>query len=221
MEDFDRPRCCRPDHAGRPAERQGRLSERRAGAVAGAVLWSNSFTRAATFPGRCFATTRSTLLIPARGPCSSPSRRRPPASLSTPAAPKQKAEGAPDPQTWRSASREAAFKDIDVKGSIRAHARAGRRRHVRSQPRGSAHPATQLAVSQRSRREPRRPGRTVEFAHIASRWFDGCGLYAYGHKNWDLSSPTRPSGFLPQSNSTECSRASARATARLTRGLRY
>jgi hypothetical protein len=31
--------------------------------------------------------------------------------------------------------------------------------------------------------------RVVDFATSASRWFENCGLYAYGHRNWRRNQP--------------------------------
>jgi hypothetical protein len=86
--------------------------------------------------------------------------------------------------------KEAAFKDIDIKGQ-----------HAASQGQGAGAPGATLqqwlratpprnwlflAVRVRDDTDLRR---TIEFATAASQWFDGCGLYAYGHQRWDLMKP--------------------------------
>lgn len=85
--------------------------------------------------------------------------------------------------------KEAAFKDIDIKGQ-----------YARSIGLGGG--ATSDLVDWLRRTPPRNwlllsvrvTGATdldavVNFAQVSARWFDNCGLYAYGHVAWDLTAP--------------------------------
>jgi hypothetical protein len=93
--------------------------------------------------------------------------------------------------------KEAAFKDIDLKGHYAAASGQGGgatlspgqqgkldlRRWLHSTP-----PRNWLLLSARVRDEADLM-KTIEFAAAASRWFEGCGLYAYGHQRWARTRP--------------------------------
>ena len=107
-----------------------------------------------------------------------------------PGSQQQDPEGRPGSADLEKRIKEAAFKDIDVKGEYARSLGQG----------GGATPADLLAWLRRTPprnwlflsvrvRSPGDLERTIDFAGIASRWFDGCGLYAYGHSDWDLSKP--------------------------------
>lgn len=84
--------------------------------------------------------------------------------------------------------KEAAFKDIDIKGEYaRTHGSEGAPSDLTGWLRVTP-PRNWLFLSVRVN-SPGDLAKTIDFAHIASRWFEGCGLYAYGHRDWDLSEP--------------------------------
>lgn len=106
-----------------------------------------------------------------------------------PGSPKQKAGGRPGSSDLDKRIKEAAFKDIDIKGE-----------YARTQAKGGG--ATKDLTGWLRQTPPRNwlfltvrvssPGdlaRAIDFAQTASRWFEDCGLYAYGHRQWKLSQP--------------------------------
>lgn len=101
--------------------------------------------------------------------------------------PKQKPEGRAGHADLEKRMKEAAFKDVDVKGEYaRTLGQGGGATSDLTAWLRRSPPRNWLFLSVRVRSQGDLD-RTVDFAHIASRWFDGCGLYAYGHQNWDLS----------------------------------
>lgn len=106
-----------------------------------------------------------------------------------PGSPKQKAEGRAGSADLEKRIKEAAFKDIDIKGeyarnlSLGGGATSDLRKWMQQTP-----PRNWLFLSVRVRSQTDLD-KTIDFAQIASRWFEGCGLYAYGHKGWDTSRP--------------------------------
>ena len=106
-----------------------------------------------------------------------------------PGSPKQRPEGRPGHADLEKRIKEAAFKDIDVKGEYaRTLGQGGGATSDLTAWLRRTPPRNWLFLSVRVRSQGDLD-RTVDFAHISSRWFDGCGLYAYGHQDWDLSKP--------------------------------
>lgn len=106
-----------------------------------------------------------------------------------PDSPKQKPEGRAGSADLEKRIKESAFKDIDVKGEYaRTVGQGGGATSDLTSWLRRTPPRNWLFLSVRVR-SPSDLDRTVEFAHISSNWFDGCGLYAYGHKDWDLRKP--------------------------------
>lgn len=85
--------------------------------------------------------------------------------------------------------KEAAFKGIDIKGQYARElgqgggATADLASWLRTTP-----PRNYLLMSV-GVTSPTDLARTISFAHAAGNWFDRCGLYAYGHQDWDLTAP--------------------------------
>lgn len=100
----------------------------------------------------------------------------------------QTAEGRPGSADLPKRIKEAAFKDIDIKGEyarslgMGGGATSDLTTWLRRTP-----PQNWLFLSVRVRSESDLM-KTIDFAQMASRWFDDCGLYAYGHQDWDVSS---------------------------------
>lgn len=103
--------------------------------------------------------------------------------------PNQKPEGRAGSADLEKRIKEAAFKDVDIKGEYArtlgqgGGATSDLRAWLRVSP-----PRNWLFLSVRVRSQGDLD-KTVDFANIADRWFDGCGLYAYGHTGWDLTKP--------------------------------
>ncbi|HTW42322.1 MAG TPA: hypothetical protein VMD79_08400 [Solirubrobacteraceae bacterium] len=106
-----------------------------------------------------------------------------------PGSPKQTAQGRAGSADLEKRIKEAAFKDIDVKGEYaRALGEGGGATSDLTLWLRRTPPHNWLFLSVRVRNQTDLE-KTVDFAHIASRWFEACGLFAYGHENWDLTKP--------------------------------
>jgi hypothetical protein len=87
--------------------------------------------------------------------------------------------------------KEAAFKDVDIKGEYsRTLGRGGGATSDLMSWLGRTPPRNWLLMSCRVR-DAGDLQRTIDFAQIASRWFEACGVYVYGHQHWDLMKPLR------------------------------
>jgi hypothetical protein len=101
----------------------------------------------------------------------------------------QDREGRPGSADLDKRLKEAAFKDIDIKGEYAR--RLGRGGGATSDLRkwlARTPPRNWLFLSARVR-DDGDLARANEFADRAAQWFEGCGLYAYGHRNWNLARP--------------------------------
>ncbi len=106
-----------------------------------------------------------------------------------PGNPNQHVSGRPGSADLEKRIKEAAFKDIDIKGEYaRTLGQGGGATSDLRSWLGRTPPRNWLLLSVRVRSQTDLD-KTIKFAHIASSWFDGCGLYAYGHQGWDLSKP--------------------------------
>lgn len=103
-----------------------------------------------------------------------------------PGSPKQRPEGRAGSADLEKRIKEAAWKDIDIKGEYaRGRGTGGGATSDLTHWLRQTPPRNWLFLSIRARSQGDLD-QAVDFAHIAARWFDGCGLYAYGHRSWDL-----------------------------------
>lgn len=106
-----------------------------------------------------------------------------------PGSPEQSANGRPGSADLEKRIKEAAFKDIDVKGEYaRTLGQGGGATSDLTTWLRRTPPQNWLFLSVRVRGQSDLE-KTSDFAHIASRWFEACGLFAYGHQDWDLAKP--------------------------------
>lgn len=106
-----------------------------------------------------------------------------------PGSPKQKPEGRAGSADLEKRIKEAAFKDVDIKGEYAR--KLGQGGGATSDLTAWLHrspPRNWLFLSVRVRSQADLD-KTVDFAQTAARWFEDCGLYAYGHQGWDITKP--------------------------------
>ena len=90
--------------------------------------------------------------------------------------------------------KEAAFKNIDIKGEMaRVEGKGGGATSDLSAWMKSAPPRCYLCLSVRVRDEGDLR-KTIELAHVASVWFDLCGLYCYGWNSDRTGYEAKPLG---------------------------
>lgn len=100
--------------------------------------------------------------------------------------------GRPGSQDLKKRVREAAFKDIDIKGehSRRLGEGGGANADLRTWLNATP-PQNWLILSVRVL-SAADLAKTLEIAEVAARWFKGCGVYAFGHVGWDIKAAYEP-----------------------------
>ena len=140
-------------------------------------------------PGLIFRNHSLDVAYPARGEVRFTVETKAVGSPKHPGSTKQKPSGRPGSADLEKRIKEAAFKDIDIKGE------QARRRGQGDLGQGDLSewlrmnpPRNWLLISARARDETDL-NKIAGFAQAASDWFDGCGLFVFGHKDWDLAKP--------------------------------
>jgi hypothetical protein len=149
-----------------------------------------SLHRRPKIPGLIFANHALDIAYPATGTVLLTVETKATGIPKHPGSQSQDATGRPGHADLEKRIKEAAFKDIDIKAQHAASLGTGGGPTVGSNLLRSwlqrTPPQNWLLLSARVR-DQNDLTRVIDFATAASRWFEHCGLYAYGHRNWRLN----------------------------------